>query len=106
MTKSKVKTLEKRLEELSEAGNTWIPSWLRTVGSREELAEWSTIHKARRGRDLRERTFEFIHEMRKKHPDMPLSFEEQMEAGVEKLRKDIEWQKREGLIRESPTTRT
>ena len=48
----------------------------------------------------------FIRRMRVKYPDMPLSFEEQMEAGVEKLRKDVEWQKREGLIRESPTTRT
>jgi hypothetical protein len=30
-----------------------------------------------------------------------ISAEDQMKAGVEKLRKDLEWQKREGLIRDS-----
>jgi hypothetical protein len=40
---------------------------------------------------------EFIREMRKKHPDMPLSFEEELEARREQLRKDPALRKAEGL---------
>ena len=85
MTKSEVKNLEKRLETMSGAGKVWIPPWLSAVGSREEIAEWKAIYQARRGLDRREREREFIHEMRKKHPNMPLSFDEQLEAGAKRL---------------------
>ena len=97
--KWEIKNLEKRLERISGAGNVWIPSWLRAVGSREEIAEWGAIHQARRGRDCHERILEFIRGMRKKHPDMPLTFEEELEEGAKLLRNDPELQRREGLIR-------
>jgi hypothetical protein len=82
---TKVERLEKRLEEISGAEKGWIPPWLRAVGSREEIAEWKAIYQVRRGLDRREREREFIHEMRKKHPNMPLSFEEQLERGAKRL---------------------
>ena len=44
--------------------------------------------------------------MRLKYPDMPLTYEEQKEAGVEKLRKDLELQRRVDLIRDNPITTT
>jgi uncharacterized short protein YbdD (DUF466 family) len=41
---------------------------------------------------------EFIRGMRKKHPDMPLSFEEEMEQTREALRNDEGMRRAEGLI--------
>jgi len=83
-----------------------VPYWLHDAEP-EDIAEYKAKLRAhRRSGHLRDWLMGFIRRMRLKYPDMPLSFEEQMEAGVEKLRKDIECQKREGLIRESPTTRT
>jgi hypothetical protein len=84
VTKSEVKNLEKRLEGISEPRNAWIPPWLRAVGSQEEIAEWRAICRVRRGFDFRERESEFIHEMRKKHPNMPLAVEEIVEEGGRK----------------------
>lgn len=98
MTKSEVKNLEKRLEQISEPGNAWIPPWLRDAGSREEVAEWRAIHQARRGRDCHERMLEFIRGMRKKYPDMPLSFEEEMEQRRQALDNDEGMRRAEGLI--------
>ena len=98
MTKSEVKNLEKRVERICGVGNAWIPSWLRTVGSREEIGEWRAIRQARRGRGCHERMLEFIRGMRKKHPDMPLSFEEEMEQTREALRNDEGMRRAEGLI--------
>ena len=97
MTKSEVKNLEKRLEQISEPGNGWLPPWLKAVGSKEEIAEWRAINRAYRGPDRCEREREFIRVMRKKHPDMPLAYVEELEAGAERLRKDPELARREGL---------
>ena len=98
MSKPSPRNLEKRVEQISEPGNAWIPPWLRAVGSREEVAEWRAIRQARRGRDCHERMLEFIGGMRKKHPDMPLSFEEEMEQAREALRNDEGMRRVEGLI--------
>ena len=103
---TKVERLEKRLEQLSGAGNVWIPSWLSAVGSGEEIAEWKAISRSYRREDLSERRLEFQREMREKYPDMPLTVEEQEEAGVERLRSDIAMQRREGLIREPSSSET
>jgi hypothetical protein len=35
-----------------------------------------------------------------------IGFEDQMKAGADKLEQDLEWQRREGLIRDNPTTTT
>jgi hypothetical protein len=78
---TKVEKLEKRLEQISGEGKGWIPAWLRAVGSADEIAEWKAISRVRRGFDFRERECEFIHDMRKKHPNMPLTVEEIVEEG-------------------------
>ena len=94
---TKVEKLEERVERICGAGNAWIPSWLRTVGSREEIAEWRAIRQAHRGPDYHERTLDLIRRVRKKYPDMPVSFEERMERGVQRL-KAYPWLRwREGL---------
>jgi hypothetical protein len=103
MSKPSPRNLEKRLEQIADPGNAWIPPWLRAVGSREEVAEWSAIRQARRGRDYHERVLEFIRGMRKKYPDMPLSFEEELEARREQLKRDPALRRAEGLdLIESP----
>ena len=52
------------------------------------------------GLDRRDRIEEFIRAMREKHPDMPLSFEEQLQEGVRELESDKELARREGLSEE------
>lgn len=76
----------------------WIPSWLEAVGSLDEIAEWKAILQARRRQDQAERRLEFQRKMREKHPDMPLTFEEELEEGAKLLGNDPELQRREGLI--------
>lgn len=75
----------------------WIPPWLSTVGSAEEIVEWKAISRSYRGRDLYERRLEFVRRMRERHPDMPLSFEEELAAGAERLRKDPALRRAQGL---------
>jgi hypothetical protein len=60
------------------------PPWLRTVGSREEIAEWLAINRVYRGWDRWEREREFIYVMRQRHPDMPTGIDEelQLRSGV------------------------
>jgi hypothetical protein len=78
---TKVERLEKRLEQVSGAGKVWIPSWLSAVGSAEEIVEWKTISHSYHGSDRRDRELEFEREMRKRHPDMPLTVDEVVEEG-------------------------
>lgn len=96
---TKVERLEKRLEEMTGGGdgNVWIPGWLAAVGSREEIVEWRAILLTRRGQDQAERRLEFQQEMRRRHPDMPLTFEEQLEAGRKELESNPELRRAEGL---------
>lgn len=75
----------------------WVPYWLSACGSAEEIAEWKSILKSRRGQDQAERRLEFQAEMRRRHPDMPLTFEEQLEAGRKELEKNPELRRAEGL---------
>lgn len=75
----------------------WIPRWLRAVGSEEEIVEWKAISRSYRGRDLYERRLEFVRRMREKHPDMPLTFEEELAAEAERLKNDPELRRRQGL---------
>jgi hypothetical protein len=85
---TKVERLEKRLEQMSGAGKVWIPPWLSAVGSTEEIVEWKAISRAYRGPDAHERTLEFQRKMRDKHPDMPLTFDEQLEVGAKELKEN------------------
>jgi uncharacterized short protein YbdD (DUF466 family) len=93
--KSEIKRLEGRLERIG--GQGWIPGWLKAVGNREELAEWRSIRTAYQGLDRVDRIERFVKEMRAKHPDMPPSFEEQLQAEVQKLKEDPELRRREAL---------
>ena len=69
--------------------------------------EYKTLRRAHwRSGSSRDWLREFIRRMRLKYPDMPLTYEEQKEAGVEKLRKDLELQRRVDLIRDNPITTT
>ena len=80
----------------------WIPRWLSAVGSAEEIVEWNAILQTLRGREDRgERRLEFQRKMREVHPDMPLTFEEQEDAGAERYLTDPEYAKRGGYIPES-----
>lgn len=99
LTKAQIEELMQRLERLG-GGDTWIPQWLSAVGSREEIAEWKAISKSSHGSDLYERRLRFAREMREKHPDMPLTWEEQLEEMVRKLKEDKDLARREGLIEE------
>jgi hypothetical protein len=51
--------------------------------------------------DLYERRVKFVLKMREKHPTMPPTFEEELAAGVESLKRDRDLRKREGLIEEA-----
>lgn len=94
----KVKRLVDRLERMQGGGeDVWIPPWLIAVATREEIIEWKAILRAYRGSDQTERRLEFQREMRRKHPDMPLTFEEHLEKEVERLKNDPELARREGL---------
>jgi hypothetical protein len=78
---TKIKRLEKRLEEIGGGGDVWIPPWLIAVATREEIIEWKAILRWYRGSDQTERRLEFQREMRRKHPDMPLTVDEVVEEG-------------------------
>lgn len=98
MSKPSARDLEKRLEQLSGTGKVRIPSWLSAVGSAEEIAEWKAIHQTPRGREDRaERRREFQRKMRQVHPDMPLTVQEQEEAGVARLDANPWLRWREGM---------
>ena len=60
-------------------GDVWIPQWLKAVGSQAEIDEWVAITRSDQRPDLYDHRMEFQHQMRRKHPDMPLTFEEQIE---------------------------
>jgi hypothetical protein len=94
-----VKDLEKRLNKI--IGKVWVPDWLSAVASEEELAEWRAIWRSYPpGPDLCDRTLKFQKEMRRKHPEMPLTFEEELERGAQRLKNDQELARSEGLIPE------
>jgi hypothetical protein len=93
-----IDNLLKRLEKIG--GGDWIPAWLTTVGSREEIAEWKAICKTYRGLDRSDRIEQFIKAMRKKHPNMPLTLEEDLTRRVEELKRDKELARREGIPEE------
>jgi hypothetical protein len=98
----KFRNLEEALERITDGADVRIPVWLSAVGSREEIAEWKAILQTPHGREDRaERRPEFQRKMREKHPDMPLTFEEQEAAGAERYLTDPEYAKRGGYIPES-----
>jgi hypothetical protein len=81
---TKIERLQERVEKLG-GGDGWVPGWLTAVGSREELAEWRSINRAYRGLDRCDRIDQFIRAIRLKHPNMPLTIEEQIQEEVRKL---------------------
>ena len=92
------RNLEKSLERITVGADAWIPLWLSAVGSWEEIAEWKAILQTPRGREDRaERRLEFQRKMREVHPDMPLTIEEEMERGVQRLNANPWLRWREGL---------
>lgn len=93
-----VDRLVKRLDRLGRSG--WVPGWLKAVGSREDLAEFRAINRTYHGPSYYEYNLEFIKKMRAKHPEMPLSFEEEMERGAQRLKANPELARREGLSEE------
>lgn len=95
MTKAEIERLRKRLEEIGDS--RWIPTWLKAVGSEEDIADYHSINSAYHGFARLERMDQFIHAMREKHPDMDLAFEEELQKRVDELRKDKELARREGV---------
>lgn len=95
------RAIDRLLERLEKIGGSgWVPSWLTAVGSREEITEWRSITRAYHGPDRRDRVQQFIRAMRKKHPAMPLSFEEELAEEVRKLEADKDLRRREGITKE------
>lgn len=85
---TKLERLEKRLKEIRGGDDARIPSWLSAVGSQQEIGQWLAINQTCRGWDRCQRIDEFIHKMRARHPNMPLTIEEEVEAIVERLKRN------------------
>lgn len=86
----KFRNLERSLDRITAGPDVWIPPWLSAIGSREEIGEWKAIRQAYHGPDLRDRAVEFEREMRRRHPDMPLTVNEIVEEGGRKYAASIE----------------
>lgn len=95
------RAIDRLLERLEKMGEgEWIPAWLTAVGTRGEIEEWRSISHAYRGLDRIDRMKEFIKKIREKHPDMPVTLEEEIEARVRELEADPELRRREGITEE------
>ena len=100
-----IKRLEERVKRISR-GNSRLPHWLEAVApSNGEIQEYEAVTPLHRGlmpnnhdwADRHQRMLEFQRKMRLKHPDMPLTIEEEMERGVQRLNANPWLRWREGL---------
>jgi hypothetical protein len=86
--KSQLRRLHQRIDKLRAGGNDCVPDWLTAVADQKDLVEWQPILRSPGGFEYAARKSEFIHKMRAKHPNMPLTVEEEIEAYVEYMRSD------------------
>jgi len=92
----KIRNLERRLTRIGKVDEE-LPYWLKPVADAEDAAEYWAMRRRYRGRNFIERESEFAKRMRAKHPDMPLTIEEQMDAYAQRLKNEPELRKLEGL---------
>ena len=95
MTKGEVQRLSRRVERL--AGDPEVPSWLMCADVAEKLEYLALLHAKTPWHPERR---DFVRRMRVKHPEMPLTIDEEIDLRAEELKRDKDLARREGLTEE------